>query len=450
MAAQQRKPGVRPGTRKKGMALGVGVAAALGALFFSAFTAFTDTGVDGPEERQRVAYFADWNVANRDYSIKDFVDSGAAERLTRVQWAFGDVNEDGRCHIPEDADQPWELYQRRYDADESVDGEADSYDQPLAGSLNQLRKAQEEHPDLSASISLGGWNWSRYFSNAVRTKEAREEFVSSCIDLWLRGDLPTMNGEPQGGDGVAEGIFDGIDLDWEWPGGDGKEGNIERPEDRRNFTLVVREFRSQLNELEAETGEEYALTVSLGNSEEIMESSYQPELFNLVDFATVQGYDFTGSWSDVTDHHSQLYAHQDAPTDASVASTVQRYLDHGLPPEKLIVGFPGYGRGWQGVSDDKFGRFAPADGAADGGYGTGTDAYVDLEERDGRRFHDPLNGAYWIYDGDEWWSYDTPRVVEQKGRYVREEGLGGLMLWNLDMDPEGELVEAMDESLKGE
>ncbi|MBB4930365.1 chitinase [Lipingzhangella halophila] len=429
------------------MVLGVVVAAVLGALFFSAFTAFTDTSVDGPGERERVAYFADWNVANRGYSIKDFVESGAADRLTRLQWAFGHVSQEGQCHIPEDADQPWQIYQRRYDAEESVDGAADSYDQPLAGSLNQLRKAQEDRPNLGASISLGGWNWSTYFSDAVRTEQAREEFVSSCVDLWLRGNLPKMNGEPQGGEGAAAGIFDGIDLDWEWPGGNGKEGNIERAEDKRNFTLVVQEFREQLNDLEAETGESYTLSVSLSNSRELMESSYEPEVFNLVDFATVQGYDFTGSWSEVTDHHSQLYAADGAPTDASVHSAVQQYLDYGLPPEKLIVGFPGYGRGWTGVPETDFGRFAPASGAAEGGYGTGTDAYVDLEQRDGLRFHDPLNGAYWLYDGEEWWSYDTTETVRQKGRYVRNEGLGGLMLWNLDMDPEGELVKAMDKSL---
>ncbi len=430
------------------MVLGVVVAVVLGALFFSAFTALTDTGVDEPGERQRVGYFADWNVANRGYTIKDVAESGAAERMNRLMWAFGDVSEEGRCHIPEDADQPWEMYQRRYNADESVDGEADDYHQPLAGSLNQLRKLQEQEPGLGASISLAGWNWSTYFSNAAQTEESREEFVSSCIDLWLRGDLPTLDNEPQGGAGVAEGIFDGIDLDWEWPGGNGKEGNVERPEDKRNFTLLVEEFRRQLDDLESETGEDYTLTVSLANSRDLMESSYEPEVFDSIDFATVQGYDFTGTWSDVTDHHSQLYSPEEAPSDASVHQTVQQYLDYGLPPEKLILGFPGFGRGWEGVAREDFGRFAPAEDAAEGDYGAGTMAYADLEELGGHRFHDPLNGAYWLYSDGEWWSYDTPETVAQKGYYVRKEGLGGLMLWNLDMDPDAELVEAMDESLE--
>ncbi|WP_246335142.1 glycoside hydrolase family 18 protein [Spinactinospora alkalitolerans] len=398
---------------------------------------------------QRMAYFADWNTANRGYTIKDVDDSGAAERLDRILWAFGDVSSEGLCHIPEDANQPWEIYQRRYDAADSVDGEADTYRQPLAGSLNQLRELQDKYPDLAASISLGGWNWSRYFSDAAATEESRERFAASCVDLWLRGDLPRFEGEPQGGDGVAEGIFDGIDLDWEWPGGSGHPDNVERPEDGRNFTLLVQEFRRQLDALGEETGEEYTLSASLSHDEEIMRDGYEPEIFDSLDFATVQGYDFAGSWSETTDHHSQLYAPEGASDDTSADLAVRTYLDHGLPADKLVLGFPGYGRGWRGVQPTGFGRYAQAQGAAEGDYGEGTDAYAVLEERDGQRFFDPVNGAYWIYDGDEWWTYDTPEIVAMKGDYVLDKGLRGLVLWNLDMDPRGELVAAMDESLAG-
>lgn len=450
MASQQRPGGALAGPGRTSALLGIVVAVVLGALFFSAFTVITvsDTEPDDHGAR-RIAYFADWNTANRGYSIKDVEESGAAARLTRLIWAFGDVNAEGRCHIAEDSDQPWAIYQRRYTAKESVDGKADDYGQPLAGSLNQLRKLRERHPDLKTSISLGNWNWSRYFSDAARTEKSRSAFVSSCIDLWLKGDLPRFEGEPQGGAGAAAGIFDGIDLDWEWPGGGGKEGNIERPEDKRNFTLLVQEFRRQLDALEQRTGRRYALSASLSHNEEQMRRGYEPEVFRSLDFATVQGYDFTGSYSPVTGHHSQLYAPQDAPDDTGADRAVRMYLDYGLPADKLVLGFPGFGRGWRGVPAENFGRYVRARSYAEGDYGKGTDSYADLEKRDGRRFFDPVHGSYWIYDGDEWWTYDTPEVVTMKGAYARRKGLGGLMLWNLDMDPRGELVEAMDESLGG-
>ncbi|WP_020380467.1 glycoside hydrolase family 18 protein [Nocardiopsis chromatogenes] len=439
--------------RKGRVLIGVVAAVSLGALFFGAFTRVVDYAPSswsvGGNGLHRLAYFADWNTANRGYSIKDMRDSGAAERLTRVMWAFGEVSDEGRCFIDPEADQPWEIYQRRYEAGESVDGAADDYEQALAGSLNQLRKLREEEPSLSASISIGGWNTSTYFSEAVRTEESRREFVSSCIDLWIRGDLPRLNDEPQGGPGAAAGVFDGIDLDWEWPGGSGHPDNVEHPDDPRNFTLVVQEFRRQLDALEEETGEEYALSVSLANDAEIIDASYEPEVFEPIDFATVQGYDFTGSWSSTTDHHSQLYAPSGDEGDPSSDRAVRQLLGHGLPPEKLVLGFPGFGRGWSGVSPEGFGRYAPAQGPAEGDYGEATDSYGDLRDRPGQRFLDPIHGAYWLYDGDEWWTYDTPEIVRMKGAYVRREELGGLMLWNLDMDPDAELVEAMDESLKG-
>ncbi|KUP95252.1 glycosyl hydrolase [Thermobifida cellulosilytica TB100] len=398
---------------------------------------------------ERMAYFADWNTANRGYTVKDVDTSGAAAHLDRLIWAFGDVSEDGLCHVPPGADQPWQIFQRRYTAEQSVDGRADRYEQPLAGSLNQLRKLREKHPHLRTSISLGGWNWSRYFSEAVRTEESRERFVASCIDLWLRGNLPKLAGEPQGGEGVAAGIFDGIDLDWEWPGGRGHPDNVEHPDDRRNFTLAVIEFREQLDALERETGREYTLSASLSNDPQTMRDSYEPEVFAYLDFATVQGYDLTGAWRGTTGHHAQLYAPEQEPDQPSVDRAVRAYLDHGLPADKLVLGIPGYGRGWSGVDPgpDGDGWLSPAEAGADGDYGQSTDAYETLEQLPGERFFDRETGAQWVYDGDEWWSYDTPEVVRLKGGYVVEHGLRGMVLWNLDMDPEGELVAAMAEAL---
>ncbi|GLU46328.1 glycoside hydrolase family 18 protein [Nocardiopsis ansamitocini] len=447
MSARNRNRTRSPATRRRSALRKALPVLVLCALLASVFVVATGRLPLPEPGQQRIAYFADWNTANRGYTIKDVADSGAAARLNRLMWAFGDVSAAGECHIPERASQPWQIFQRRYDANDSVDGEADEYEQPLAGSLNQLRKLQDDYPGLNASVSLGGWNWSVHFSEAVRTRESRERFVASCVDLWLRGDLPRFAGEPQGGAGVAAGIFDGIDLDWEWPGGNGNPDNTEHPADKRNFTLVVEEFRRQLDALGEETGRDYTLSASLTHSEETMREGYEPEVFGYLDFATVQGYDFTGSWSTTTGHHSQLYASEEAPDEASADRAVRRYRDYGLPAEKIVLGFPGFGRGWNGVGAEGAGRYAEAQGPAEGGYGMATDSYADLEQRAGERFLDDKNGAYWVYDGDEWWTYDTPEVVALKGAYARDNGLAGLMLWNLDMDPDGELVEAMDESL---
>ncbi len=433
-----RGDGARP--RRRLRVLGAVLAAAV--LITGVFVAAST------RELERIGYFADWNVANRDYTVKELEASGAPAHLTRLMWAFGDVSPEGLCHIPGNHDQPWELYQRRYEAEESVDGRADDYDQGLAGSLHQLRLLQDEHPHLRASLSLGGWNWSTHFSTAARTEESRRAFVSSCLDLWLLGNLPVLGDEPQGGPGSAAGIFDGIDLDWEWPGGGGASDNVEHPDDAANFTLLVAEFRRQMDDLSSRTGRDYVLSVSLpggsGSSD-----AYEEEVFDHVDFATVQGYDFAGPWNEQTAYHSNLYPPAFNPEANSADRAVQRYLDLGAPRHKLVLGLPAFGRGWQGVYPADSGLGQPADGPADDAYDGPTMAYADLRERGGEHFVDEEAGAAWTYDGDQWWTYDTPEVVELKGAYVRERGLGGLMVWNLDMDPSGELVRAMDASLRG-
>lgn len=398
-------------------------------------------------EPERIGYFADWNVANRGYTINELRESGSPEHLTRLMWAFGNIDRDGLCFIPEGShDQPWELYQRRYDADESVSGEADEYEQELAGGLNQLRQLRGEYPDLGASLSLGGWNWSVNFSTAARTEESREAFVTSCLDLWLRGDLPVRADEPQGGESAAAGVFDGIDLDWEWPGGQGNPDNVEHPDDARNFPLLVAEFRRQMDELSRETGDDYVLSVSLPGGAAHSEA-FDPEIFENVDFATVQGYDFSGPWNERTTHHSNLYV-PDYDEDAnSVDQAIRRYLDLGAEPEQIVMGVPAFGRGWQGVPAEGEGRHQEAAGPADDDYDGPTRPFDQLEEMDGRRFLDEESGSYWVYDGDEWWTYDNPEVIELKGQYVKDNGLAGMMVWNLDMDPDGDLVRVMHESL---
>src|SRR5690606_29156817 len=112
-----------------------------------------------------------------------------------------------------------------YTAADSVSGAADSWDQPLAGSFNQLKQLKAKHPDLKVMLSLGGWTWSKNFSAAAATPQSRQHFVSSCIDIYIKGNLPVIDG--RGGAGAAAGVFDGFDLDWEWPGSpNGNVGNI--------------------------------------------------------------------------------------------------------------------------------------------------------------------------------------------------------------------------------
>jgi chitinase len=96
---------------------------------------------------------------------------------------------------------------------------------------------------------------------------------------------------------------------------------------------------------------------------------------------------------------------------------------------------PYFGRGWTGVPGANGGLYQTATGgAAPGTWEAGADDYKVLSTKPGQRFRDRVNGAHWLYDGTEWWSYDDPATIARKMRYVKRNRLGGAMVWSLDAD----------------
>ncbi|NYH53798.1 chitinase [Nocardiopsis arvandica] len=408
---------------------------------------------DPPAER-RVAYFTQWGIYDRGYLVNDLVTSGTAEKLTHINYAFGNINANGECFMANQLGQgdAWADYGRSFGAADSVDGVADTWNQDLRGNFNQLRELKEMYPHLKVNISLGGWTWSEHFSDAALTAESRERMVSSCVDQFLRGNLPLFDGA--GGAGSAYGVFDGIDLDWEWPGSAGHEHNTVRPEDKENFTALVSEFRDQLDALEGETSREYELTAFLPADPEKIELGFEmPSLMSDFDFITVQGYDYHGGWESVANHQSNLVEHpaDPGPDVYSTETTVQAYLDRGVDPADMVLGVPFYGRGWTGVEPgpNGDGLFQSATGPAPGSYEAGIDDWKVLKELQGYELHrDDELGTAWLYDGSTFWTYDDEISMAQKTDWAQSQNLGGVMIWSVDGDDaDGSLMTAIDTAL---
>jgi chitinase len=407
-----------------------------------------------PLGSQVVGYFIEWGIYGRNYKVKDVKTSGSAERLTVINYAFGNVAPDSTGNVVCKLGDEWADYQKPWTADESVTGAEVTWPRPILGNFQQLQALKQQYPHLKVLISLGGWTWSKYFSDAALTKQSRERFVSSCVDLFIKGDIPPPGWGGMGGPGAAAGVFDGIDVDWEWPGSEGNTGNIIRPEDKHNYTRLLAEFRKQLRAYGKQIGRDYLLTAFLPASAVKIDAGFEvPDIFGFLDFATVQGYDFHGAWESTTNHQSNLYT---SPTDPSsprysADGVVNEYLRRRAPAKEIVLGVPFYSRGWTGVAAGNNGLYQPAAGAAAGTWEPGADDYEVVKQRLASgfvRYQDTVAGAAWLFDGTTFWTYDDPPIMAAKARYARQNGLGGLMFWELSGDtPDGELIEAIADGL---
>jgi chitinase len=437
----------------------LGLVALVGAALAGA-SARADDGQGAPRGgKELVGYYIQWGLYGRGYTVKNVETSGSADRLTVLNYAFGNVAPDASGDVVCQSGDPWADYGVTWDANTSVDGVPVVWGEPLRGNFQQLRALKALHPRLKVLMSLGGWTWSKYFSDAALTTASRQRLVSSCIDLFLKGNLQRAN--DAGGPGSAAGVFDGFDIDWEWPGSEGNTGNHIRPEDRQNFTALLAEFRRQLKGYGESTDKRYLLTAFLPAAPAKIDAGFEVNrIFRSLDFATVQGYDLHGAWESVTNHQSNLFTSPDDPSSPrfSVADTVAAYLRRGAPARELVVGAPFYSRGWTGVAPVNFGLYQPAAGPAppiSWFAEPGVDDYKAVKTllaAGYTRHNDFRAGASWLYDPltGTFWTYDDPLVMTAKALYVRAAGLGGVMFWELSGDTaDGELVRALAAGLGG-
>jgi chitinase len=439
----------------------------------------TTDDVVGAGKFARVGYFVQWGIYGRQYFVNNLVTSGAAAKLTHINYAFTNLDPvnltcmngvtRGTTANPQDPDQGTGAgdadadYGRAMTAAQSVDGVADSGFEPLRGNFNQLKKLKVRFPNLKVLMSIGGWTYSKFFSDAAATAASRTKFVSSCIDMYIKGNLPVSGNA--GGAGVAANIFDGIDLDWEWPGSDGHPGNHVSPNDKRNNTLLIAEFRRQLDALTATTGKRYLLTAFTPADQAKVNAGWEisgaDHVFKYLDFANVQGYDFHGAGSDNswepnrTGHQANWNTDVDDPYSFHFSSdaALQIYANAGVNPRKITIGIPFYGRGWQQVANGgKNGEWQTANGAAPGQFQeeAGTRGYANLRSSfpNLNVIHDTQAIATFGYTGDngQWWTFDDPWSIGQKMAIVKQKNLLGAMIWEMSGD-NGSLMTAIDTGL---
>jgi len=383
--------------------------------------------------REVVGYFIQWGIYRRDYLVKDIVANGAADTLTVINYAFAGIDDQLQCTSLD----PFADWGKRFDAAESVDGVADTVAQPLKGNFNQLRKLKQLYPHIRVLIAIGGWNDSERFSAAALPAN-REGFVRSCVDMFIKGQL--------GGDGAAPGagVFDGIDIDWEYPGACGATCDY-RVEDGANFTALLAEFRRQLHQVDS--ARPLLLTAATPAAKDHYDLMELEAISTSLDWLNLMTYDFHGAWepSGPTNHHANLFINDQDPAAPrlSVDQVVGAYRVAGVPADRIVIGLPFYGRGWGSVRDGgSHGLYQKAGRIPRGTWEQGSEDYKVLMTKGYPAYWDAAAQASWLYNGSEFWTFESPAAIRAKMDYIATQGLRGVMFWELSGD-DGSLVAAI-------
>ena len=344
-----------------------------------------------------VGYFTNWGTYGRDFQVRDVATSGAAAELTHLLYAFGRV-EDGRCRGGDD----WADFGKPVTAADSVTGTA-----APGGNFAQLRLLKGRHPGLKVLWSFGGWNGSAGFTAAARDPAA---FAESCRRLLT--------------DQRWAGLFDGIDIDWEYPNACGVTCDTSG---RDALPALLAALRPHFGLVSAAVP---------GDVGKLSVTDYAAAATH-ADWLSAMTYDFfgTGDSPGPTAAHSALTDYPGIPrAGASADHTIRELRALGVPAEKVLLGVGFYGRGWTGVTPPSAGTTA-----------AGPAAMADYRELS-RRCPPTglLGGTSYAACGDQWWSYDTPATIKTKMAYAREHALGGAFAWELSGDTgSADLLKAM-------
>ncbi|XP_008560095.1 probable chitinase 2 [Microplitis demolitor] len=299
----------------------------------------------------------------------------------------------------------------------SLDPWADLEENYGKGSYKKITDLRRTHQGLKVSLAIGGWNEaSANYSALAASPQRRNVFVTSVINF-----LTTYN-------------FDGLDLDWEFPG---KRGGS--PYDRQNFVSLVEELSKEFKP------RNLLLTAAISADKSTIDIAYNvPEISKYLDLIHVMAYDYHGAWDGKVGANAPLKCSNN--DSLCVESTIDYLLQLGAPADKLVLGLPMYGRTFVTTSilndtQSPMGAIALKNGFQ--GNFTREDGFMGYNEICKELIVNPkswrtgwdheTNSAFAIHD-DKVVVYDNPKSIMKKIEYVKQKSLAGVMVWSIDTD----------------
>jgi chitinase len=310
------------------------------------------------------------------------------------------------------------------------------------GNFAKLRVLKKKSPGLKTLISVGGWEWSGQFSDAALTPESRAKFAASGVAF------------------IRQHGFDGVDVDWEFPVAGGMDSNVRRPEDKQNFSLLLQALRDALDQAGREDKRRYLLTAAVGNNDSYLRNTEPEAIGHTLDWLNVMAYDMNGPWGARSGHVAPLYrdpAISGPGLDPrnNVSEVIEQYLAAGVPAGKIVMGVPFYGYSWKGCAADLGGQYQACGGKGPGTWEEGALDYGDLVKNyigcNGyeAKWNEPAKAPY-LYKAEtgEFITYDNPRSLREKLRYLKAKGLAGAMFWQITGDYRNALLNALATGLR--
>lgn len=361
-------------------------------LIFALLTLAGERASAAGTEEVVVGYYAAW-ASRSGYAPEDI----PADLFTQVNYAFAKI-EGGKAAL-EDPQRDRENLRR----------------------LTALRKA---NPELNIVLSVGGWDESTWFSDAAASEASREVFAQSCAEL------------------VREHGLNGVDLDWEYPVSGGAPGVVHRPQDRENFTLLLKAVRAALDAQGRRDGKAYVLSIAGAVDGGYLNRIEPQAVADVVDHIFLMAYDIHGPWDAYADFNAPLYSASDGPSRyrSSVDGGLSAWLSRGVPAEKLVLGMPLYGYIYQGVPGGSSGLYSSFLSAGSVAWNTVKHEY--LTNPAYRRFRHAEAAVPWLFGGGTFLSYDDQTSIAAKAELARQRGLGGIGFWELSQDDEGDLIQS--------
>lgn len=327
-------------------------------------------------------------------------DQVAAKKLTRINFAFANIRQ-GRI----------------------VEGDPSD-----AANLATLVELKKENPDLTVLVSVGGWLWSGRFSDASLTVASRAKFIDSVADFITRYNL------------------DGLDIDWEYPGMAGAAGNVFRPDDKQNYTLLLKQLRERFNRMQKPLHRHLYITIAAGASSEFLEHTEMSKVQKYVDTVNLMAYDYYEPGDDkLTGNHAPLFVDPADPKGISADKSVKEFEAAGVPAEKIVLGVPFYGHVWGHVGATDNGLFQSGEPVPNA-YANYDALSTTMLSQGYKRYWDAKASAPYLYNPHTqiFVSYEDPESLALKCKYVIDHKLGGIMFWEYGSDPSGKLLNAID------